>query len=134
MFNLSGSEIVVILLLALIVLGPEKLPEAIRKFGRVYSEVRKISNGFQSEFKNAFDEPMRELRETAQMTRDAVMKPLHVEPETKNAETKSEATPETVTPDTATPDTATPDTATPDTQSPSPTENVLPTEADGDKS
>ena len=124
MFNLSGSEIVVILLLALIVLGPEKLPEAIRKFGRVYSEVRKISNGFQSEFKNAFDEPMRELRETAQMTRDAVMKPLHVEPETKNAETKSEATPETVTPDTA----------TPDTQSPSPTENVLPTEDDGDKS
>jgi sec-independent protein translocase protein TatB len=128
-FNLSGSEIVVILLLALIVLGPEKLPEAIRKFGRVYSEVRKISNGFQSEFKNAFDEPMRELRETAQMTRDAVMKPLHVEPETKNSETKPEATPETVTPDTATPDTT-----TPDTQSPSPTENVLPTEADGDKS
>lgn len=124
MFNLSGSEIVVILLLALIVLGPEKLPEAIRKFGRVYSEVRKISNGFQSEFKNAFDEPMRELRETAQMTRDAVMKPLHVEPETKNSETKPEATPETVTPDTS----------TPDTQSPSPTENVLPTEADGDKS
>jgi sec-independent protein translocase protein TatB len=123
-FNLSGSEIVVILLLALIVLGPEKLPEAIRKFGRVYSEVRKISNGFQSEFKNAFDEPMRELRETAQMTRDAVMKPLHVEPETKNSETKPEATPETVTPDTS----------TPDTQSPSPTENVLPTEADGDKS
>lgn len=129
MFNLSGSEIVVILLLALIVLGPEKLPEAIRKFGRVYSEVRKISNGFQSEFKNAFDEPMRELRETAQMTRDAVMKPLHVESETKNSETKPEATPETVTPDTATPDTT-----TPDTQSPSPTENVLPTEADGDKS
>ena len=79
MFNLSGSEIVVILLLALIVLGPEKLPDAIRKFGRVYSEVRKISNGFQSEFKNAFDEPMRELRETAQMTRDAVMKPLQDE-------------------------------------------------------
>jgi hypothetical protein len=72
---------------------------------------------------------MRELRETAQMTRDAVMKPLHVEPETKNSETKPEATPETVTPDTATPDMT-----TPDTQSPSPTENVLPTEADGDKS
>jgi sec-independent protein translocase protein TatB len=35
-FNLSGSEIVVILLLALIVLGPEKLPEAIRRFARVY--------------------------------------------------------------------------------------------------
>jgi sec-independent protein translocase protein TatB len=114
-FNLSGSEIVVILLLALIVLGPEKLPEAIRKFGRVYSEVRKISNGFQSEFKNAFDEPMRELRETAQMTRDAVMKPLHVEPEVK-------------------PEAQIPETATPDVESPSSTENALPTEADGDKS
>lgn len=101
MFNLSGSEIVVILLLALIVLGPEKLPEAIRKFGRVYSEIRKISNGFQSEFKNAFDEPMKELRETAQLTRDAVLKPLREEPETKNPETKKPETkkPETVTPE-----------------------------------
>lgn len=72
MFNLSGSEIVVILLLALIVLGPEKLPEAIRRFGRVYGELRRMSRGFQSEFKNAFDEPARELRETAEMTRQAV--------------------------------------------------------------
>ena len=72
MFNLSGSEIVVILLLALVVLGPEKLPEAIRRFGRVYGELRRMSKGFQSEFKEAFDEPMRELRATAQMTTDAV--------------------------------------------------------------
>lgn len=84
---MSGSEIVVILLLALIVLGPEKLPEAIRKFGRVYSEIRKISNGFQSEFKNAFDEPMKELRETAQLTRDAVLKPLKDEPAKPKSET-----------------------------------------------
>lgn len=72
MFNLSGSEIVVILLLALVVLGPEKLPEAIRRFGRLYGELRRMSKGFQSEFKEAFDEPMRELRATAQMTTDAV--------------------------------------------------------------
>lgn len=74
MFNLSGSEIVIILLLALVVLGPDKLPEAIRRFGRVYGELRRVSKGFQSEFKQAFDEPMRELRETAQMTTDAVKK------------------------------------------------------------
>ena len=85
MFNLSGSEIVVILLLGLIVLGPEKLPDAIRKVGRVYNEIKKVSNGFQSEFRSAFDEPMRELRETAQLTRDAVLKPLKEEV----AETKS---------------------------------------------
>lgn len=76
MFNLSGSEIVVILLLALIVLGPEKLPDAIRRFGRIYGELRKMGTGFQSEFRNAFDEPLKELRETAQLTRDAVMNPI----------------------------------------------------------
>jgi sec-independent protein translocase protein TatB len=78
-FNLSGSEIVVILLLALIVLGPEKLPEAIRRFGRIYGELRKMGTGFQSEFRTAFEEPLKELRETAQLTRDAVMNPINEE-------------------------------------------------------
>lgn len=76
MFNLSGSEIVIILLLALIVLGPEKLPDAIRRFGRIYGELRKMGSGFQSEFRNAFDEPLKELRETARLTRDAVLNPM----------------------------------------------------------
>jgi Tat protein translocase TatB subunit len=70
-FNLSGSELIFILLLALVVLGPEKLPDAIRKFGRVYGEVRKMSSGFQTELRQAMDEPMRELRETAELTRRA---------------------------------------------------------------
>lgn len=76
MFNLSGSEIVIILLLALIVLGPEKLPDAIRRFGRIYGELRKMGSGFQSEFRTAFEEPLKELRETAQLTRDAVLNPV----------------------------------------------------------
>lgn len=71
MFNLQGSEIIVILLLALVVLGPEKLPDAIRKFSRTYGEFKKMSSGFQSELKSALDEPMREMRETAEMVRDA---------------------------------------------------------------
>jgi sec-independent protein translocase protein TatB len=63
-FNVSGGELVVILLVALIVLGPDKLPEAIRKFGRVYGELRRMSQGFQSEIRDALDEPMREVRDT----------------------------------------------------------------------
>lgn len=82
MFNLSGSEIVVILLLALIVLGPEKLPEAIRRFGRVYGELRRMSTGFQTDIKNAFEEPVRELKQTAQLTKDAVTQAF----ETKDAD------------------------------------------------
>jgi len=70
-FNLSGSEIVVILLLALVILGPEKLPEAMRKAGRAYSELRKMANSFQSEVRSVIDEPMEELRGTADMLRDA---------------------------------------------------------------
>jgi sec-independent protein translocase protein TatB len=65
MFNLSSSEIVFLLLLALIVLGPEKLPEAVRKFGKTYGEFKKMTTGFQSELRTALDEPMREMRETA---------------------------------------------------------------------
>ena len=71
MFNFSGSEIVFLLLLALIILGPEKLPEAIRKFGTTYAEFKKVTTGFQSELRNALDEPMREMRETADMFKQA---------------------------------------------------------------
>ena len=72
MFNLQGSEIIVILLLALVVLGPDKLPDAIRKFTQTYAEFKKMSSGFQSELKSALDEPMREMRDTANLIRDAV--------------------------------------------------------------
>ena len=72
MFNLQGSELIIILLLALVVLGPEKLPEAMRKLGQFYAELKKMSSGFQQEFRNATDEPMREIRETANTLRDSV--------------------------------------------------------------
>jgi len=77
-FNLKGSEIVFLLLIALVVLGPEKLPDAIRKFGRVYGELRKMANGFQGELRQAFDEPMRELRGTADAIRQAANVDLNV--------------------------------------------------------
>jgi sec-independent protein translocase protein TatB len=63
-FNVTGGELVIILLVALIVLGPDELPDAIRKVGRVYGELRRMSQGFQSEIRDALDEPMREVRDT----------------------------------------------------------------------
>ena len=71
MFNLSGSEIVVILLLALVVLGPEKLPDALRRAGRAYAELKKMGNSFQAEVRSALDEPMKEMQETADLMRKA---------------------------------------------------------------
>ena len=76
MFNVTGSEVVILLLLALVILGPEKLPDAIRRFGKVYGELRKMSQGFQTELRDALDEPMRELRSTADMARRAIEEPV----------------------------------------------------------
>lgn len=70
-FNLSGSEIVFLLLLALVVLGPDKLPDAMRRAGKAYAEFKKVSAGFQTELKNALDEPMREMRETSDAIKQA---------------------------------------------------------------
>lgn len=71
MFNLSGSEIVIIMLLALVILGPEKLPDAMRKAGKAWGELRKLSSGFQDEVRKGFDEPTREVRQTAAAVRKA---------------------------------------------------------------
>lgn len=56
MFNIGGGEFLVIALIALIVLGPTRLPDAARQVGKAMGELRKLSNGFQSELKSAFDD------------------------------------------------------------------------------
>lgn len=55
MFNVGTGELLVILLVALIVLGPEKLPDAARKIGNVVGELRRMSQGFQNEIRSAMD-------------------------------------------------------------------------------
>ena len=80
MFNFSGSEIIFLLLLALIILGPEKLPDAVRKFGKGYAEFKKVTTGFQNELKSALDEPMREMRETADAFKKAATFDLQTDP------------------------------------------------------
>ncbi|HEY2812200.1 MAG TPA: Sec-independent protein translocase protein TatB [Acidimicrobiales bacterium] len=56
MFNVGGGELLVILLVALIVLGPDKLPETARKIGNVVGEIRRMSAGFQNEMRSAMDD------------------------------------------------------------------------------
>ena len=58
MFNIGGGEVAVILLLALIVLGPQRLPEAARQIGKFMGELRRMSSGFQQELKQAMDDPL----------------------------------------------------------------------------
>lgn len=76
MFNVTGVEVILLLLVALIVLGPEKLPDAVRRFGRTYGELKRMSQGFQTELRDALDEPARELRSTVQGMKDVVQGPV----------------------------------------------------------
>lgn len=57
MFNIGGGEVLVIALVALIVLGPERLPDAARRVGSFLGELRKMSDGFQSELRSAMEVP-----------------------------------------------------------------------------
>ena len=65
MFNFSGSEIIFLLILGLVVLGPEKLPPVLRKMGQMYGQFKKITGDAQSEFRGAFAEPLRDMQNAA---------------------------------------------------------------------
>lgn len=58
MLNLGTGELVVIFIVALLVLGPNKLPEAARQMGRMAAELRRLSSGFQDEMREAMREPL----------------------------------------------------------------------------
>jgi sec-independent protein translocase protein TatB len=53
MFNIGGGEFMVIALIALIVLGPQRLPTAARQIGKTMGELRRMSSGFQQELRGA---------------------------------------------------------------------------------
>jgi sec-independent protein translocase protein TatB len=65
MFNFSGSELIFLLVLGLVVLGPEKLPGVLRKAGRLYGEFKRVTSDAQSELRQALGDPIRDLQSTA---------------------------------------------------------------------
>ncbi|OOC55603.1 MULTISPECIES: sec-independent translocase [Nocardiopsis] len=51
MFNISGGEFVLLLLLALLVFGPEQLPKAAQQVGRVLRQLRTMANSASNDIK-----------------------------------------------------------------------------------
>ena len=68
MGSVGLPEVVVILFVALIVLGPDKLPGAARQVGKAMAEFRRISSGLQDEVRSALD--MSDVRSGAAATND----------------------------------------------------------------
>ena len=56
MFNVGGAEMLVIMVVALVVLGPNRLPEAARQVGKWMGEIRRLSTGFQNEMRDAMSD------------------------------------------------------------------------------
>ena len=57
MFGLGFTEIVVILVVALLVFGPDRLPELARSLGRGLAEFRRASNDLRRSVMDAAEEP-----------------------------------------------------------------------------
>jgi Tat protein translocase TatB subunit len=53
MFGVGPEELVLILIIALIVLGPERMPKVARDIGRVVGDLRRTSDELREEFLNA---------------------------------------------------------------------------------
>ena len=53
MFGVGPEELVLILIIALIVLGPERMPKVMRDMGRVVGDLRRTSDELRDEFLNA---------------------------------------------------------------------------------
>jgi Tat protein translocase TatB subunit len=60
-FNLGAPEVMVVLLVALLILGPQRLPQAGKQVGRAIAEFRRVTSGVQQEIKEALD--VSELRD-----------------------------------------------------------------------
>jgi len=71
MFGIGWSEIVLILILSLILLGPERIPQVFTTFGKLLRELRTTRDELQEEFRKALAEtPSREKSLTSSLTED----------------------------------------------------------------
>lgn len=52
MFGIGIPELLVILIIAFVVVGPEKLPKLARSLGKGFYELRRATDGIREEFEN----------------------------------------------------------------------------------
>lgn len=71
MFDIGWTEILIIAVVAIIVVGPKDLPRMLRSLGRYAGQLRRTAGEFRSQFDDAIRESeLDELRSTLQDTSD----------------------------------------------------------------
>lgn len=70
MFGIGGPELIVIVIVLLIFVGPEKLPEVMRTVGGGMRDLRRAANLAQAEVKRGLDELSREVEEVTRDVQD----------------------------------------------------------------
>ena len=55
MFNIGFQEILIVLIAALVVLGPERIPSAARKLGKVFVQIRKSLRIFKETLRESIE-------------------------------------------------------------------------------
>jgi sec-independent protein translocase protein TatB len=57
-FNFGPEKLFLVAIIALVVLGPHRLPHAARNLGRFVAQMRHMSSSFQNEVRGALSEPL----------------------------------------------------------------------------
>jgi sec-independent protein translocase protein TatB len=61
MFGMSMTEIVIIAILALVLLGPDRLPEAAKTIAKTVKDLRKVSEGLKGQIESEFSKVERSI-------------------------------------------------------------------------
>ena len=64
--NISSTEILIVLIVALIVLGPQRLPGAMKQAGKAYRDFKKMSTSVQREINQVVNDTTSMVTDTAE--------------------------------------------------------------------
>jgi Tat protein translocase TatB subunit len=88
MFGIGMQELILIAIIALIVVGPKKLPDLAKTLGKGFSEFKKATEGITDELKETMKE---DKKQDDDGLKDSLLLKKTVEEETKPNSTNNEA-------------------------------------------